>query len=178
LAADLNHYPAINSLAICYEDGRGVEKDIFKAFELFTKAASEANHIYAIKNLASCYKYGKGCEKNETKVFELYHQAMLLGNDIAIKQLGKCYEDGTGVNKNINKAIELYIQYYKKTKCKIIHKKIGNLIRKDPDIAIELYSYKQKNEELEREIEHLKYCPGIGYEQAKNDYYLLYGNGD
>ena len=56
-----NSYAQFN-LAICYENGDGVEKDMTKAIEFYTLSANQGNSR-AQFNLAICYKNGNGVER-------------------------------------------------------------------------------------------------------------------
>lgn len=84
---------AIRNLGICYEQGKGVEKDEQKAFELYVDAVEKGNVFYekiafkilvckvaAIRNLAICYESGKGCEKNPEYAFRLFQKSIELGD--------------------------------------------------------------------------------------------------
>jgi TPR repeat protein len=52
----------MNSLAICYENGEGAEKNLENAFYWYQKAA-ENDNIVAMYNLAICYENGDGTER-------------------------------------------------------------------------------------------------------------------
>ena len=53
-------------LAVAYQDGRGVKKDLNKSFEWFLKLA-ESGHKFSIKTVSEMYRKGKGVEKSEKK---------------------------------------------------------------------------------------------------------------
>ena len=57
------------NLAVCYEDGIGVEKDEQKAVEWYKKAAKQGD-VKAQNNLALCYEDGIGVEKDEKQAVE------------------------------------------------------------------------------------------------------------
>src|SRR5436190_15223147 len=59
---------AINSLAKCYENGEGIEKNLEKAFHWFQKAAENGNEK-AQYNFARLYYNGEGTEKNLERPF-------------------------------------------------------------------------------------------------------------
>ena len=50
-------------LAIHYEKGEGIEKDIAKALEWYTKSANQGYH-WSQYNLGACFYHGKGVRKN------------------------------------------------------------------------------------------------------------------
>ena len=95
------------NLGVCYEFGRGVEKDEVKAFEWYKKAA-EWGYAKAQFKLGICYEFGKGVERDERKAFEWYKEAVEQGDVEAQFNLGVCYEFGRGVEKDENKAFEWY----------------------------------------------------------------------
>src|SRR5437879_5185004 len=95
------------NLAVCYDNGVGVEKDKPKAVELYKKAA-EQGHLDAQCNLGVCYQYGTGVEKDEQKAVELYQKVADQGHAQAQHNLGRCYKNETGVEKDEQKAVELY----------------------------------------------------------------------
>jgi len=99
----------INFLGRCYEEGKCIEINLQKAFELFT-LAHERGNIRATNNLAICYKTGICTSINLNKAFELYTLSHEDGIIDVTNNLGDCYKNGKGTNRNIIKAIELYIQ--------------------------------------------------------------------
>ncbi|EXX50137.1 hypothetical protein RirG_273700 [Rhizophagus irregularis DAOM 197198w] len=58
----------MNNLAIFYENGEGIEKNLEKAFHWYQKAAENGNEN-AMNNLAICYESGEGIEKDLKKAF-------------------------------------------------------------------------------------------------------------
>src|SRR5579872_4609669 len=118
-------------------------------------------------------------DENYKKAVELFNKAIILNDTRALYAISFCYELGKGVEKDELRAFEYLMEYYQKTQDKRAHERICNIIKNDLNndfkFLFKLYAYKQENEELKKENEHLKYCPSIGYEQAKNDFYLLNG---
>jgi len=62
LSANQNHPWGQNCLAVCYEDGQGVEKNLEEAVRLY-KLASNQGCSLAQYNLAICYEGGKVVKK-------------------------------------------------------------------------------------------------------------------
>ena len=60
-AKELGNIAAINSLALCYQKGLGIKKDINKALELFKEAANK-NYAYSLNNLGLYYEEKKDYE--------------------------------------------------------------------------------------------------------------------
>ena len=60
-------------LGVCYRDGRGVKKDVKRAFELFTSAQVDGKRPgQADVALAECYENGIGVEKDEAQAEKIY----------------------------------------------------------------------------------------------------------
>lgn len=90
---------ATTHVGICYYEGKGVKKDVDKAFSLFAKAA-EAGNAEAQFRLGFCYYVGKGTKKDVDKAFSLFQRAAYAGNIAAQSWLGECYCEGFGVEVN------------------------------------------------------------------------------
>ena len=60
-------------LGVCYRDGRGVKKDVKRAFELFASAQVDGRRNgKADIAIAECYEKGIGVEKDEAQVEKIY----------------------------------------------------------------------------------------------------------
>ncbi|CAB4441456.1 unnamed protein product [Rhizophagus irregularis] len=100
------------NLAICYENGKGTEKNYKKAFYWYQKEAGNGNEI-AMFNLAICYNNansyynGEGTEKNLGRAFHWYQKAAVNGNEKAMFNLAKSYYDGKGTEKECKKIFLL-----------------------------------------------------------------------
>tara|TARA_R110002111_G_scaffold144274_2_gene210429 strand:- start:122 stop:535 length:414 start_codon:yes stop_codon:yes gene_type:complete len=73
-------------LGFMYDKGQYVEKDLKKAFELYSQSASMGNST-AINNLGYMYQHGEYVKKDLKKVFELCSQSASMGNSTAINHL-------------------------------------------------------------------------------------------
>lgn len=71
---------AMNNLGWCYEHGKGVTKDLQKAFELYRKSAELGNR-YAMANLAECYDNGNGVTTDKNEAYKWYAKAVNNGNN-------------------------------------------------------------------------------------------------
>lgn len=111
----------LNELGVCYSQGRGVERNIKKSFNLFKKAA-EKKDFWGIINLSISYLYGYGVERNEKESKRLVNQAKSSYDEsfIALDMIsstetkwgsdgiGYMYEHGIGVRRNLGKALQFY----------------------------------------------------------------------
>ncbi len=106
-SADQDNGDGIWALALCYEHGRGVAKNIDIAIELYERGAelghAPSQHSYA------CYLFrGDYLEKNNKKAFDLCMKSALQGYGLAMADVGRCYQFGTGVMGNMKTAVEWY----------------------------------------------------------------------
>ena len=94
------------ALAQIYDNGTGVEKDLKKAFELYTLASNQgcAHSQYCMGDM---YQGGEGVEVDLEKAVEFYGLSATKGNPQGQIRLACCYESGIGVEEDIDKAFEL-----------------------------------------------------------------------
>ena len=107
MAADKGDDNGMWRLALCYQKGKGVEKNLERSFELFKKSADKDNP-QAFYGLGQCYYLGYGVEKDYYEAFVLFQKAAEKGQRGSLWQLGRCYEYGHGVKQNLVKAYEWY----------------------------------------------------------------------
>ena len=79
-------------LGTCYEDGKGIEKDLNLAVKLYQSAA-DAGIIEAQVALAMLYLVGKGVRKNIKKAKELLTKASEAGNEFAKETLNTLFNN-------------------------------------------------------------------------------------
>ncbi|MDR1166111.1 MAG: sel1 repeat family protein [Deltaproteobacteria bacterium] len=103
-AARLNHPGALTNLGLRLLSGRGVPRDLAKAFASFEKAATLA-HPDGIYNLALAYAYGLGTEIDPEKAHALFHRASASGHALSLYNLGVGYLLGFGVARDEARAI-------------------------------------------------------------------------
>lgn len=97
----------LHNLALCYENGGGVPRDLAKASALYGQAVGRgyAKSMCALGNL---YIAGKGVPKDETKGAALCKQGAELGEPNAQTDLGNLFLTGVGVPKDIVQARRWY----------------------------------------------------------------------
>jgi hypothetical protein len=95
------------ALAMLYQVGLGVSKDLGEAAELYRKAADQG-YAVAQRHLGLLYYNGQGVPKDLGKAAELFQKAADQGDSTAERELGWLYENGQGVPKDLTKAAELY----------------------------------------------------------------------
>ena len=108
-AEKLGSAAAVNMIGKMYEQGWGVEADLYKAMEYFRRAA-EAGDIDALLNLADHYRSGDGFKQDSRKALELYKRAADAGNVDALINMADMYYNGDGVRQDKHKAFELLKQ--------------------------------------------------------------------
>lgn len=102
-----------NNIGACYAEGWGVQKDVDKKIEWYTKAA-ESDDKMAMRNLAILYYRGLGVPKDFDKAFYWFSKADKAGNLEARYYVGECYEYGRGVEMNKSKAKQIYWDLWNK----------------------------------------------------------------
>ncbi len=108
-AADAGYAPAQGKLGVYFATGRGVVKDMPRAFELFSKAAA-AGEPGAISNLGAMYSNGNFVKKDEARALELYQKAIEAGNPFALAQTGLMYFYGKGTPRDYATAAQYFQQ--------------------------------------------------------------------
>lgn len=95
------------NLAICYDNGEGVEKDEVEAVKWYRKAA-EQGHKDAQFDLGVSYDNGEGIEKDENEAVRWYRKAAEQGHVAAQYNLAVCYDNGEGIEKDEDEAVKWY----------------------------------------------------------------------
>ena len=94
-------------LALAYEHGRGVRKNMPKAIELYRQGA-ELGHSGCMNNLGQAYMEGKYVERNRLEAFRLFNASADLGYGIAMYNVGRCYQFAYGTKGNMKTAVEWF----------------------------------------------------------------------
>lgn len=109
-AAQNGSAAAMNNLALLYRDGKGVDRDLVKAEELFILASHNGN-TRAMHNLANAYYNGTftGGTPDYEQAVKWYEVAAEKGLTDAMVSLGRMYMNGTGVEASPGKAEALLV---------------------------------------------------------------------
>ncbi len=113
-AADGGLAVAQFNLGVCYELGRGTEKNLEEAIFWLKKAASQNYEKACLKlgdvlyKLGLCYKNASGKPSDPKKAFENFKQAAEKGFALAHFELGNCYKHGTGTEWWLRGAYKSY----------------------------------------------------------------------
>lgn len=91
----------------CYRDGKGVQKNLYSAFDWFSIAAEQGQYE-AQYNLGLCYFSGTGVEKNEALAFGWFQRSAEQNNPSGLLWTGYCYHHGVGVTQNYDLAYDYY----------------------------------------------------------------------
>ena len=102
LAASKCNPEAEQALIECYITGRGCQKDVKKAIEMYEPLVEYGVPGAAL--IAECYENGDGVEQNFEKAFEWYMRGAEYGDEACIEGLVRCYEHGVGVVANSAEA--------------------------------------------------------------------------
>ena len=100
-AAKYSDCIAEQMLADCYYFGKGVERDVSKAFERYY------HEVLTIQTYGDFYYFGLGVPVDKIRAFEAYKTAAPY--DVrAQRMLGNCYYYGHGTKRNVEEAIRWY----------------------------------------------------------------------
>ena len=124
-AAEQGDTSAQFNLALCYEDGKGVEKNAEEAVKWYKKAA-EQGLAEAQVNLGFCYAEGRGVEKNEAEALNCFKKAAEQGHSAGQFNIALCYYRGTGATQDKIKAYA-WFALAKKNEYKNANEKIDTL---------------------------------------------------
>ncbi|KAB0265541.1 tetratricopeptide repeat protein [Microvirga brassicacearum] len=94
-------------LSRLYRDGQGVRRDLKKAFDLLTRAAT-AGYVPAQTDLGVTHALGLGTKADPAKAAYWYGKAADQGEVIARTNLARMKEIGDGIPKDEKGAVELY----------------------------------------------------------------------
>lgn len=95
------------NLAVLYDRGWGIQKDLKKAVIYYTKAC-DGGEAMGCTGLGVFYKEGRILQQDYTKSFELFSKGCDGGDYQGCVNMGTLYENGLGVKKDIDKAQKIY----------------------------------------------------------------------
>lgn len=100
------------NLALCYGEGRGVEKDYSKEMYWYNKAAEQGGSIAAdaFHNIGVMYYNGEGVARDYQKVIYYWEKSFENGYARAGWKIGELYDGGKLVNQDKEKAVQWYIK--------------------------------------------------------------------
>ena len=148
-----------------YYEGKKVEQDQQKAFELFVKAA-ELGNMQALYNAGLMYNNGQGVEKDDAKAAECYQKAADAGHLDAQNRLAYSYLNGFGVEQDDDKA---YFWYKKAADA-------GSALGMD-NLGL-LYDYgRGVEQDSEQAVSWYKKAAELGESDAMNNLGFSYENG-
>ncbi len=137
-------------LALCYENGKGEEKNLETAAKFYEIASNHGDN-YSKINLAYCYENGIGVEKNDEKANQLYKEAIEADKTV-LRDFAYSYEIGEDdfiekdfkkAKRFLEKAIELGDEKAKNDLEKLIH---GIETGKKEEIERKEEKYKEPNQ--------------------------------
>lgn len=136
---------ALNNLAWLMLNGFGIEQNIPRAIELFTKAA-EAGDTTAMVNLGNIYEFPLSGEAPDyRRAIRWYKQAAECGNIKGLFNYANMYHHGYGVRKNRKKAYEIFDDLYQfgypgTAFYMGLYHECGYVVKRDYQKAMEYYS--------------------------------------
>ena len=107
LSTDMSNATLQMWVGYCSDKGKGIRKDIAKAFEWYKKAAKNGN-VWSMNQLGLKYERGEGTDKNLELAVRWYRAAAEKGHKYAQYNLGDMYECGKGTDKDLEEAAKWY----------------------------------------------------------------------
>jgi TPR repeat protein/transglutaminase-like putative cysteine protease len=105
IAAQAGYPDAENFLALMYESGSGVSKNVDLALDWFDKAEGKSNR-HALNNLGQRLELGQILKRDLKAAFDLYRRSALLGGAEAQVNLARFYMHGVGTNQDHRQAFK------------------------------------------------------------------------
>lgn len=97
--AEQGNSEAQANLALMYEHGQGVKKNLVEAFKWHSLAANQGL-AWAQTNLGIAYANGRGVEQNDQEAVKWFRSAALKGKTRAQELLASMYDRGRGAPQN------------------------------------------------------------------------------
>ena len=105
--AEAGDVAAQYDLAVAYENGRGVARDLALAHKWY-QAAARQNHAAANTRLGYLYQQSIGVDRDYERALAYYRAAAGLGDVLAHANLGWTYSNGLGVAQDFAEAAKWY----------------------------------------------------------------------
>lgn len=105
--AEAGEAEAMRIVAICYQTGTGVAKDMRKAWEWYGKSAA-AGDVEAQYVIGTLYRDGTGTKKNDKEAAYWFRKAASHGHTGALINIARQFAEGRGVLKDYRIAAENY----------------------------------------------------------------------
>lgn len=99
------NYDAMVLLALCEQEGVGMEANPEDAYLLLENVTRRVDHAGAYYQLGRARMYGIGCQQSETLGKRYLDTAAMLGNMRAMSMLGTCYLEGYGCQPDTTEAL-------------------------------------------------------------------------
>ena len=162
-----NNLFATLNLALLYQDGYGVEKDLTKARDLFMRAY-ESGYTDALVLCGDSYWESEdGMTPDYPKALACYQKAMLRRCPYAAFRLGWLYNEGLGVEQDTVRALN----YYKQA-----------VSMSYPDALADMGSFYRKGKLVERDytqaMEYLQKAAAKGNVKAMYEIYQMFLRGE
>jgi TPR repeat protein len=106
-AAENDDASAQFRLALCYANGKGVEKSAPLACKWFSQAANWG-HPDAMLQLGIRYEHGDGVARDSGTAFTWFLKSAEAGVPLGMGCVGGAYQTGKGVSKDLAKAVEWF----------------------------------------------------------------------
>ena len=160
-----------------YYFGKGVEKDLNKAFEWYKKAAQK--YTPAQYSLGFMYVNGYGTGKNIDEAFKMYEKAAEQGHLTAQYFLAVMYGNGYRTEKNLDKANRLNeaFKWYKKAAKQGLPKaqnNLGYMYDKEKDVEQNL----PEEDRLNEAVKWYRKAAERGYKIAQFNLGAMYHGGE
>ncbi|CAG8518933.1 10024_t:CDS:2 [Acaulospora colombiana] len=168
-------YNIINSrilIASLYIDGKGINQNRRKAFQILLKTAAEGSSR-AVNYIGYCFEKGYGVDQDSHKAFVLYSKAAEQGYLVAQCNRGYGFQDGVGTEKDEIKGFQYYLKAAMEGN--VVAKycvgwcfENGQGVEKNEEIAYYWY-LKCANEGYSSSQSNVAYCYWIGQGVAQNE---------
>ena len=108
-AAESGHVKAMEKLAECYYNGKGVDKNYEEALKWYLEATHDVEcSAYTLYSIGFMYENGQGVGRSAEEASKWYRKGADLGDKLAQCSLAGLYKDGKGVPQSSKEAAKWY----------------------------------------------------------------------